>query len=98
MNAIKYTVSGQAEQDVTEIMLWIASDDVDTSVRLLDRLYQVFEFLAENPRAGRERSEIETGLRSFPDGRYMIFYRIWASELLIVRVIDSARDLDEIFS
>lgn len=54
--------------------------------------------LAGNPKAGRERLELKEGLRSFPEGNYLILYRSCAGKIAIVRVIHSARDLDEMFS
>lgn len=33
-----------------------------------------FEWLAENPYAGRERNDVHPGYRSFPEGSHIIFY------------------------
>lgn len=49
------------------------------------------------PEAGRSRSELQMGLRSFPVGRYLIFYRPSATSVEIVRVLHSARDVDAMF-
>lgn len=46
---------------------------------------------------GRLRDELTEGLRSFPVGRYVIFYRIVQDGVEIVRVLHGARDLDSIF-
>jgi toxin ParE1/3/4 len=94
----KYTVTARAEVDLTEIALYIADDNVEAAIYLTDRLYHEFELLADNPGAGRERSELSAGLRSFPTGNYIILYRVWAGAVSIVRVVHAARDLDEIFS
>nr|WP_245754608.1 type II toxin-antitoxin system RelE/ParE family toxin [Candidatus Accumulibacter aalborgensis] len=40
---------------------------------------------------------METGLRSFPAGRYIIFYQQISEGIEIVRVLHSARDLNAIF-
>lgn len=42
---------------------------------------------------GRLRGELATGLRSFPVGRYVIFYRALSNGIEIVRVLHGARDL-----
>ena len=46
---------------------------------------------------GRERSELLPGMRSFPIGRYLIFYRIVEDTLQVVRVLSGYRDLDAQF-
>ncbi len=46
---------------------------------------------------GRVRYELTAGLRSFPFGRYVIFYALSADEIDIVRVLHSARDIDSAF-
>ena len=94
----RYIVTARAETDITEILLYIAADNPDAALLLKERFDGVFETLAENPKAGRERDEISSGLRSFPVGNYLVFYRLWASEIGIVRLTHAARDLDEIFS
>lgn len=94
----KYMITRQAEQDIDEILVYIAADNLDAALSFNDRLTDLFEMLADNTKAGRERPELKEDLRSFPEGNYLIFYRRWAGNLAIVRVIHGARDLDEIFS
>ncbi len=94
----RYFVTARAETDITEILLYVAEDDPEAAILLKVRFDEVFEMLLENPYAGRERSEISSGLRCFPVGNYLVFYRLWAGEIGIVRLTHSARDLDEIFS
>lgn len=94
----KHIITREAEADIDEMLAYIASDNFDASLVFYDRLINQFERLADNPMAGRARPELNEGLRSFPLGSYLIFYRVWAGEVAITRVIHSARDLDEIFS
>ncbi|MGB7070669.1 MAG: type II toxin-antitoxin system RelE/ParE family toxin [Pyrinomonadaceae bacterium] len=94
----RYIVTREAEDDIDQILGYIAADNFDASLRLYDRLLELFEILAENPRAGRERSELKEGMRSFPEGSYLIFYRTWAGTVSITRVLHGTRDLDELFS
>lgn len=94
----KYIITRQAEYDIDEILIYIAADNIGAALSFNDRLTHLFEMLAENPNAGRERPEIKEDLRSIPEGNYLIFYRKWAGNIAIVRVLHGARDLDEIFS
>lgn len=94
----RYIISSQAEQDIYEILSHIAKDNIDAALDLNGRLIEIFKMLADNQEAGRERPELIEGLRSFPDGNYVIFYRQWAGNIAIVRILHSTRDLDELFS
>jgi toxin ParE1/3/4 len=94
----KYIISREAEQDINEILAFIAADNFNAALLLYGRLIDVFEMLAENSNAGRGRPELKEDIRSFPEGNYLIFYRKWAGKIAIVRVLHGARDLDEIFS
>ena len=94
----RYSITRRAQQDLDEILIYIAEDNIDAAITLIDRFTAVFEMLADNGKAGRERPELKEDLRSFPESSYLIFYRMWAGKAAIVRVIHGARDLDEIFS
>jgi toxin ParE1/3/4 len=56
------------------------------------------KLIAESPYIGREREELAPGIRSFPAGRYLIFYRPIADGIEIVRVLHGSRDVDTIIS
>ena len=43
---------------------------------------------------GRARDELAPGLRSFPIGRYVIFYEPLPDGVAIARVLHGARDID----
>lgn len=94
----KYIITREADEDINEILAYIASDNYNAALSVYDRLIDVFEMLSDNSIAGRERPELKEDIRSFPQGNYLIFYRPWAGKIAIVRVIHGARDLDEIFS
>jgi toxin ParE1/3/4 len=87
----------QAITDLAEIWDYIADDSegrADTFIDLLDRKIHA---LVRRPNIGRAREELAEGLRSFPVGRYIIFYRAVPKGIEIVRVLHGARDLETIF-
>jgi toxin ParE1/3/4 len=47
---------------------------------------------------GRARPELRPDLRSFPVGRFVIFYREVRDGIEIVRVLRGARDLPALFN
>jgi toxin ParE1/3/4 len=53
--------------------------------------------LTPRAEAGRERPELAPRLRSFPAGRYVLFYRPIGGGIEIVRVLHGSRDIDSIF-
>ena len=93
-----FIVICEAEDDIDDILAFISIDNFEASVELYGQFVDIFKMLAENPGAGRESSELEHGLRSFPIGSYLIFYRGWANRVSISRVLHGARDFDEIVS
>lgn len=94
----KFIVTSEAQGNIDEILAYIAADNFEAAITFYDRLLDVFRMLGENPKAGREREELQEWLRSFPFGNYLIFYRKWTDKIAIARVIHTSRDLDEIFS
>ena len=94
-------LSPEAESDLHEIWLYTAkeSGDVDIADRLIDSITARFLLLSMHPHAGRRRDEDlhRPGLRSFPIGRYIIFYRVTdRSDVFILRVLAGARDIGEL--
>jgi toxin ParE1/3/4 len=84
--------SSTAERDLIEIWGFIANDDPAAADRQLDRLDRVCRILAENPSLGVTREDLAPGLRFFPVGNYLIFYTAEAGGIVVVRVLDGARD------
>ena len=69
-------LTDEARADLTEIWLYVAQDNEDAANDLTDRIAKTFEQLLTVPGMGRERNDIAPGLRSFPVGKYLIFYRL----------------------
>jgi toxin ParE1/3/4 len=83
--------------DLAEIWDYIADDSETQADNFVYRIDKTFNSLAENSYMGRSRSELAEGLRSFPIGRYVIFYQVIPDGVEIVRVLHSARDIDPNF-
>lgn len=86
--------SPQAEIDVTSIWRFIADNNVEAADALLDQIEKTFDMLAQTPMAGRSRSELSPGLRSFPVRSYIIFYMPVSDGIEVVRVMSGRRDID----
>ena len=88
--------SERARYDLIEIGDFIARDNPTAAAQFVSELEQRCLLLAARPLAGRARDELISGLRSMPQGRSVIFYRLIEDVVEIVRVLHSARDLRRI--
>lgn len=95
-----HRLSSQAEADLDDIWYYTAtqSNSIKIADRLIDSISERFLLLADYPHIGRRRDEdLRPGLRSFPVGAYVIFYRLEGTEVLILRVVRGSRDLEALF-
>ena len=95
--ARRYTTSELADQDMVDIGAYIGRDNLNAALRLIDRFEQTFERLAQTPGMGRRREELASGLRSFPVGNYVVFYRPIEDGIEVVRVLHGARNIENLF-
>jgi len=84
----------RAKADLSEIWEFIAEDSDDQDDAFIDLIDQKFQLLAQKSGLGRRREELAEGLRSFPVGRYVIFYLPIPGGVQIVRVLHGARDIE----
>jgi toxin ParE1/3/4 len=94
---MKLRIRPEARQDLRNIGDYIAHDNRQAARQFVTMLRGRCAFLAENPRVGRERSDLCEGLRSFPVQNYVIFYRILDQMVEIVNVIHGSRDIESLF-
>jgi toxin ParE1/3/4 len=84
----------KAYEDLFEIWDFIAADNIAAADAWIDKLDVQLLLLASHPLIGRARKELAKDLRSFPFGRYVIFYLPDTNGITVVRVLHSARDID----
>jgi toxin ParE1/3/4 len=87
----------RAQADIDEIWDFIADDSEERADSFIDTLDGKLQALAQNPKLGRHRDELAKGMRSFPVGRYVIFYLALADGIEVARVLHGARDLAPLF-
>ncbi len=85
-----------AEADILEIWDYIAADSLAAADRWIDHLDEQFRVLATQPMMGRARDELAPRVRSFPFGRYVVFYVPLDDGIDVVRVLHGARDIDAV--
>ena len=95
----RYRVSEVATADLDAIWLYVVEQgSLDAADRLIDAITERFPLLATHPGMGTARDEFAPGLRSFPVGDYLIFYRRDRGGIDIVRVLHGSRDLPRFFT
>ena len=97
MSRHRLIISEQAARDLSDIWLYIANDSPEVADRFLDYLLEQCRLLSSSPEMGRLRDEVIPGLRSFPVKRYIVFYRVKADSVEVIRILSGYRDVDAIF-
>jgi toxin ParE1/3/4 len=92
--ANKFRKRSRADADLDTIWSYIAADSSNAADRLLGRIGAVFKMLVQNPLAGRDRSELAPGLRSFVVANYLVFYIALPDGIEVVRVMHGRQDID----
>jgi len=86
-----------AREDLIAIWTHIAEDNPQAADRVLDRLEEAANRLADNPQMGPARDDIRPGLRYLVSGSYLLLYRITTGGIEIVRAVHGRRDLNGMF-
>lgn len=87
----------EVETDFDEIWWYIAQDSPVNADKFLDQIQEKSLLVANFPNMGENRDELLKGLRSFPVGRYLVFYFPLPDGIDIVRVIHGSRNIEDIF-
>jgi plasmid stabilization system protein ParE len=94
-------VKGRARLDLKGHWQYIARDNVEAADRLLRAAEDTFNFIAEHPTLGSQRSFRKiVGVRSravtgFKN--YLVFYQMRGERVVILRVLHGMRDLPRLF-
>jgi toxin ParE1/3/4 len=89
--------SEASKEDSFEIWFYIASDSIDAADALLRAIDERLRLYSQNPHMGTARDELASGLRSFPVGNYLVFYRVIQDGIEVIRVLHAARNLKSHF-
>jgi toxin ParE1/3/4 len=90
---MQFHVSKEAEQDLDEIFVyWARNAGLGVADRTVEAIEERFALMGDFPRAGRRREEIGPGVRSFPAGEYLIYFRKSRSAVEIIHIFHGARD------
>lgn len=93
------TFRQEAEADVYSAAKRIAEDAglLEPAYRFIDIISEKAALIATQPEMERERPELAAGLRSFPVGAFVIFYRPSKDGIEVIRVPRGSRDIPTLF-
>ena len=86
--------TARADEDLIEIWARISMDDPAAADRVIDGLEARWRHLGAHPYSGLARDDIAPGIRHLVASSYLIFYRVEADVVLIVRVLHARRRID----
>jgi toxin ParE1/3/4 len=98
---MRLSISRRAQADLDEIWTFVATESGSFEIadRVLSSLARTLDVLRRSPYAGKSREQdLRSNLRSIASGKYLIFHRVDAGIVCIVRVIHGSRDVQAIFS
>ena len=95
---MKIVLLEQAEKDLLHIDKYLAEQSPRAADALVERIDEKLANLRHFPFIGRSRSEFGLGIRSIVVGVYVIFYRVHADRITIMRVIHGRMDIDQEFN
>jgi len=92
-----FRLSPGAEEQIGDIVEFIAADNEAAAIRVRDRLYESFEVLASQPGIGHSREDL-TGrpLKFWNVFSYHVVYDPETRPLAILGVLHGARDLKQL--
>lgn len=89
-----------AEEDLTEIISYVAADRPNVAEKLLDKFNNKLTVLASSPHVGHLPHEIslkQLGYRYLTLDSYLMFYVIDGHMIYVHRIIHGARDYKNLF-
>jgi len=89
------TIAPLARTDLTAIGDYIAQDNPQNARDWVAKLETAIQSLSNMPMRFPARGNLRPGLRVVPLGNYLIFFRVKATTVEVVRVIHGARDIDK---
>lgn len=89
-----YTVRREAREDLESIWQYTLREwGLKQADEYISKVMSKFAWLAENPKAGKQREDIDTKIYSLPVGSHLILYDIINGQPDIVAVLHQSSDV-----
>ena len=94
MKQLKIVLLESAIEDLEEIWLYTFQNwSIEQADRYHDLIYKEIEFLAVNPKSGRDLNHVLKGYRSSKVKSHFIFYKYSSFEIEIIRILHEYMDI-----
>lgn len=91
----RFVLSPRAQADVDEIWNYTAQRwGDDQAERYLRGIADAVALIAETPERGRPCDHVREGYRKYPVGSHVLFYRMTARGVDVVRILHQRMDFD----
>ncbi|TAE56657.1 MAG: type II toxin-antitoxin system RelE/ParE family toxin [Nostocales cyanobacterium] len=94
---MQYVIAQEAIRDLDDILDYFLNQNVDGGERFIKEFNKKCKYLTQFPNIGKSYANFDLNLRGIPIDGYIIFYRVFEDNVVIVRVISGYRDLKSIF-
>ncbi|MFC4346822.1 type II toxin-antitoxin system RelE/ParE family toxin [Kordiimonas lipolytica] len=85
---LAYHLTPEAQKDILEIRRYTTEQwGKPQSQKYLSELRQTIRLLAENPNLGKQRSDVSSGVSSFPHASHVIYYIVHRQQLIVFGVL-----------
>ena len=84
----------QAETDLATLLDYLEEGSPQAAERLATAIDDRCTLLSQFPLLGRTREELGPALRSVVVEQYVLFYRVTATAVEVLRIFHGARDID----
>ena len=89
----RYRLSASARRDLQEISdYWTSEAGEEVALRLITALLETVITISRQPKAGVAAESFGAGVRKFPAGNYMLYYRVYRAGIEILHVFHGKRD------
>ncbi|HEV3415347.1 MAG TPA: type II toxin-antitoxin system RelE/ParE family toxin [Pirellulales bacterium] len=90
-------LSADAKADLADIRRFITRDNPQAAAKVIHSIRKALrKVISRFPLVGTSRDDLSPGLRCFPVGNYVIYYRA-GTNVDVVRVVHGARDARAFF-
>jgi plasmid stabilization system protein ParE len=92
---LRYRLATPAKRDLVKILEYLVQNAGGrVALDVESRLRKTFQLVAARPGVGHTRTDLTSKPALFlAEGRYLVVYRVDPAEVLIVAILDGARDV-----
>ena len=92
---MKRVLSPRAQADVDDIWEYTAQQWGERQAEIyISLIEEGVDEIADNPGVGRPCDDVRPGYRRYPVGSHVLFYRVRAADIVVVRILHQRIDVE----